>query len=317
MKKLLPILLVGLLVLSGLGAVALPGRYQKAEVQNVSENTSTVSYESRLETGESPYWLDGTILDGNTRVIVSEDGQPPEGTSPDDYDYVISYEEMDIICETARQDYIDKYGVDPCPPEPEPKGVPSLYAFDEVFVDERSTKADSPGSPHQINGKIIVDVFTAKDSGHRPNDPHYLAGESYTGFKKFQTFNVQTGGYGYYGYWDASDVGSNMNDILDDLIEDCDKYRHGAENQVLMGWVRDANPGSGLACQDGFWCVAKESSIFVKRLIAQHEISHLFNAPDHGYSPWPYCIMSYWWLFFGVNTWCGGCTNMIRSHIWQ
>jgi hypothetical protein len=67
---------------------------------------------------ELPHYLNGTILDGDTRVIVTATGEPPEGLKEgEDYDAVISTKEMRAIMEDAKERYIGKYGVDPANPK--------------------------------------------------------------------------------------------------------------------------------------------------------------------------------------------------------
>ena len=65
------------------------------------------------EIEDLPYFLDDTILDGNMRVIVTKDGLPPRGSTPDDYDKVISLKEKNCIIEDARERFIGTYGIDP------------------------------------------------------------------------------------------------------------------------------------------------------------------------------------------------------------
>jgi len=60
-----------------------------------------------------PHYLNGTILDGDTRVIVTATGEPPEDLKEGkDYDAVISTKEMHVIMEDAKERYMETYGVD-------------------------------------------------------------------------------------------------------------------------------------------------------------------------------------------------------------
>lgn len=45
----------------------------------------------------------------------------------------------------------------------------------------------------------------------------------------------------------------------------------------------------------------------------QHEASHLFGAPDHGYDLFTFCIMSYIWTYW-TRGYCSGCTAIINSN---
>ena len=71
---------------------------------NVTEN------DVLFATDELPNYLNGTILDSDTRVIATRTGEPPEGLKEGaDYDIVISTEEMRAIIEDAKERYIEKY----------------------------------------------------------------------------------------------------------------------------------------------------------------------------------------------------------------
>ena len=53
--------------------------------------------------------------------------------------------------------------------------------------------------------------------------------------------------------------------------------------------------------------------------IVQHEISHLFNAPDGG--QWKNehpaeCIMNYEWAFWGTAIWCSTDASIVSNNIW-
>lgn len=320
MRKMLPLLVVGLLILSGLGAVALSGRYQKAEVQNVSENTSTVSYESRLEPGELPYWLDGTILDGNYRVVVSEDGLMPPFQKSGSYDYAITFEEAQSIADDARQRYIDTYGIDPCPPEPTKTSINlAQYQFKSDFIKTGASR----GGPQQLSGQLYALVFPAKNSRDKPINPTLLFSYTKNGFNRFKAFNnVQTLSYLYLGYWDASDVpsGSDITYYDYDLYDDLSDYWLGDANVFLVGWIKDC-AGNWEGCGGGWSCCLREHFHygFPKTGAAQHEISHIFGGAglDHGWNPYKLCVMSYFWLWLGYSHWCSSCYNIIKNQIWQ
>lgn len=75
---------------------------------NITEN------DIKFAKGELPHYLEGTILDGNTRVIISSTGEPLNGEIPGvDFDVMISTEEADAIFKEAIEKYIQTFGVDP------------------------------------------------------------------------------------------------------------------------------------------------------------------------------------------------------------
>ena len=88
------------------------------ELQDLYRKYNITENDIKFAKGELPYYLEGTILDSDMRVIASETGEPPEGLKEgEDYDMVISTEEMFAIIKDARERYIEKYGVDPANPK--------------------------------------------------------------------------------------------------------------------------------------------------------------------------------------------------------
>jgi len=268
-----------------------------------------------------PYWLNNTILDGNTKVIITDDPLPPNLANIE-YDYMITFEEAQSIADDARQQYIDQYGIDPCAPPSIPPRInpfPFPYAFsngsESDIVVQQGPKGDGP---HQTYGQLYACVFPAKNTRDRPNNPTYLFSQTRSGFNRFQTFSVQTYSSVYSGYWDASDVpsGSTIFTYDTDLYEDlADYWLEDAPSTFLVGWVRNA-AGSRAGCGGGWSCTMKENCLVSKSILAQHEISHIFDAPDHGWSTWPPCVMSYFWYILGYTGWCSSCYNTIHDAIW-
>ncbi len=83
--------------------------YQK---YNITEN------DLKFARGELPNYLEGTIFQNNSRLLVTETGEPPEGLKEGvDYDMVMSEQEMSRIIKEAETAYIEKYGVDPANPK--------------------------------------------------------------------------------------------------------------------------------------------------------------------------------------------------------
>lgn len=257
-----------------------------------------------------PYYLEGTILNGSVRTVVTENGSPPDNmTYPDDYDYCINFSEMENISETARQQFITAHGIDPYLPEPD---GPIELAYADWL--ENTHSEGSGGGPHAINGLIVLKIIPARDEDNKPDDPNSLIKSVKKGFAKFsEIFAVSTSTSVHFGEWDASDVGppAHIHEYRTDLWEDC-WYLKTKDNQILFGWVRDAETtGEG----GGFHACAKESSWFHPKMITRHEVSHCFGAPDHGFW-WPPCMMTYFWLLF-FWTWCNSCENTVYDNIWE
>lgn len=92
--------------------------YTDEELQALYQKYDIKENDLKFARGELPNYLEGTILYGDLRVIVSETGEPREGMKEGEhYDVVLSEQEMSKILEKAREDYIEKYGVDPANPK--------------------------------------------------------------------------------------------------------------------------------------------------------------------------------------------------------
>ena len=92
--------------------------YTDAELQDLYIKYNISENDIKFARGELPNFLNETILSGDIKVIVTEDGKPLENMKEGiDYDMIISESEMLSIVKQAEQDYFDKYGVDPSNPK--------------------------------------------------------------------------------------------------------------------------------------------------------------------------------------------------------
>lgn len=314
------------------------------ELQDLYHKYNITENDIKFAKGELPYYLEGTILDSDMRVIASQTGKPPEGLKEGDYDIVISTAEMFAIIDDARERFMDKYGVDPANPKVDiVDGVP--LPKEEVGRLVKSGKIDLADAeplvgilggpsegPHAISGKIYAHIFIAKDDRHNPTE--YVTADTSAALCRFEDqFGVDMIWYWYYNYWDASDISpaDSCKNALKDLAED-EGWIVNAENDIVIGWLHDMDH-NGMAYPDGMWdlnedgvidfapyCVCSDTAAGVDwphDNIVQHETSHLFNAPDHGYTG-PYCVMTY--MYAGVSwfgdVWCSDCEDAVDDNIW-
>lgn len=92
--------------------------YTDEELQEMYEKYEITENDLKFARGELPNYLEGTVLQSNSRVLVTDTGEPSEGSKEGvDYDVVMSEQEMLAIIEEARAAYIEKYGVDPSNPK--------------------------------------------------------------------------------------------------------------------------------------------------------------------------------------------------------
>lgn len=313
-----------------------PEELTKKELQIIYRVYNVTENDIKFARGELPYVLKGTILDGSKRVIITKDGKLSERVKKKieriGYDLVISKKKAIEICEKAKREYIKKYGVDPANPKVIMyKGIPLPKEYIKELVRRGIIKppessdivqALSTDAPHQINGKIYVEVFVAKDDAHRPDKPLLeLMSDTSKALTRFEEeFNVSMEDTWYIGFWDASDVPDvhNTSQVLKDLEEDC-SWAQNADNEIVFGWADDLDH-NGRAYQPGFYAVGAETPThpfdYPDNIVVQHEISHNFNAPDHGYIG-PYCVMTYLWAYLGVDVWCSDCWKIIHDTIWS
>ena len=308
------------------------------ELQDLYRKYNITENDIKFAKGELPYYLEGTILDSDMRVIASETGEPPEGLKEgEDYDMVISTEEMFAIIKDARERYIEKYGVDPANPKVDVvDGAPLPKKEVERLVKSGKIKdlgqaeplAGTFGGPsegpHAISGKIYAHIFIAKDDRHHPTQ--YVTADTSAALCRFEDqFGVDMIWYWYFNYWDASDISpaDSCEEALDDLDDDCG-WVVDQENDIVVGWLHDMDH-NGMAYPDGMWqgefapyCVCSDTASGVDwphDSIVQHETSYLFNAPDHGYTG-PNCIMTYWYAYWGTDIWCDSCSGVVNENIW-
>lgn len=322
--------------------------YTETELKDLYTKYNITENDLDFANNELPYYLEGTILDSNLRVIASETGKPPEGFKEGiDYDLIISHEEMFAIIDEAREKYIQKYGVDPANPkidivngyslpnEEVNKLVESGTLTLETDASEKEMQEDtgniqssvlSVGSnPYAINGIINEYVFVATDSRHRPTEA--ITQATYDGLYRFENFGIGVNVYWNWNYWDASDISpaDSTQAALDDLREDVSWVRDSA-NVMVIGWTHDMdNNGRGVKCDEstrGPYAICADTAAgfdWPHDSIVQHEVSHNFDAADQGYFTYEHdeCIMNYQWAYGGTNIWCNSCSNVVDNGIWN
>lgn len=314
--------------------------YTPAELKDLYSKYNITENDIKFAENKLPNFLEGTILYGNTRVIATETGKPPEGFKEGvDYDKVISIKEATDIEENARQGYIKKYNVDPANPkvdvingQPLPTEEVKKLIKDKK-IDLKKEKSAEPlmgilagptEGPYAINGQIDVIINVAKDTAHAPTEP--ITTDTRAALTRFY---AQFGVYMYeqvwfWNYWDAGDVSpaTNASETLKDLKDDTGWLRT-ADNDIVLGWAHDLDH-NGIAYGDGFFALASDTRVgdvdWPHDSIVQHEVSHLFDAPERGTWPnehnWIECIMNYNYAYMGTDIWCSTDWNIVYTNIW-
>lgn len=215
------------------------------ERYNVSEN------DIKFAKGELPNFREGTILDGDKKVIVTEDGEIPKDLEERmeekniSCDTVITIEKMLTIEEKARKDYMKEYGVDPINPKIDTvNGIFLPKEYVGKLVEEKIVKPEKPqkdDSLEKTNHRAMsvagaIETFAIKQiRADGINDGPYAIegelqahifpaadsnqnpGEEYAPQTDSALdtlavkYNVDVYRTYYYGYWDTSDEADYRN----------------------------------------------------------------------------------------------------------
>ena len=322
MKKISGIIILTLLLISTISTAR--------NLQNEEDNI--------LQSGEEklPNFLDGTVLDGSKNIIISEDGNPPPYLDSEYYDVVMSREERDEIVQNARENYIEKYGIDPFEKEKsesikQSNKLQSIRQFLKELKTNKNEKCNpvinpldgnyGPYALRDVNGNSKLYFYVVYAYGRYEVDnsdkANCLSDIKIAVNRLKSKFNVDKHSiYEFYGpdYWDTRDCSTDGDKLIYDLEDDCEYLRCNRSNVLVFGWVKTAtSSGKGMYfyafAHRGFtWFIDKYD-------LAQHELSHSFGAPDHGYVLKPKCIMGYIWLFFGHYGYCNSCRNTINDQM--
>lgn len=307
-----------------------------------------------------PYFLEDTILGDGTIVLVTEDGVDPAdyGILSDEYDICITFYEHDQIINDAEDVYEAQYGISPYPSESTgtttttKNGIQSInintintQSQDDIMhrIDTHSNdidiinsyenicEAESRGrsgtGPHAIAGIMILRVFIARDSAHKPHDPSNLISATKAGWQRFGQFNIATLTFVTYGRWSAADVGTDASDILHDLEQDTARFRFG-DWMINLGIVRTSNHNGKAWLEDFYAFIAEVCPPSApKSQLVQHELTHAIGGIED--DPWPdcytgwhnggwnSCLVNYFWLYWPVSFWCETCWNVLYDNIHQ
>lgn len=304
--------------------------YTDSELQSLYVKYNISENDIKFAKGKLPNVLDETILNGNKKVLVTEDGKPLDNKNTD-YDIIISESEMLKIIEQAEKEFYEKYGVDCSNPKVDivdGKAIPKEEIkqneenkkFDMFYLSPKIEKYLTPKAswnPKEVNGEIYFHIYPATDSQHKPTESYQQ--DTIDAIRRFQTFGIQTNIVWHYGLWDASNIGYDAGDALNDLENDC-SYIRDDDNDLVIGWVDYLERFSGVAYKNGPFsvCATKSSGLdYPHDSIVQHEISHNFGADDQNSITHPTCIMNRVHAYLGTNVWCDSCKSTVNYGIYN
>ena len=110
------------------------------------------------------------------------------------------------------------------------------------------------------------------------------------------------------GTWDSDDRVQTLLELFDEVRAEVNK----GSNDVMVAFSDQVEPWPhpGYAEALGDATIVVPVPFWQTDNLLQHELSHLFGAPDHGNVAGIRCIMSYYWSW-RINDWCADCRSTI------
>jgi hypothetical protein len=120
-----------------------------------------------------------------------------------------------------------------------------------------------------------------------------------------------------YTSWDSTDSEDSSSDLLKEAQREMDWDVDHDGCDMMAIFTNQAMDHRGLSESINYnggdaWIMKHQISYDWDCHLAQHEASHNYGCPDHGYAG-PYCIMSYQQMFC-VDTWCNDCDDEIEDN---
>lgn len=119
---------------------------------------------------------------------------------------------------------------------------------------------------------------------------------------------------GKYSEWDSTDSENNCSKLLDEAELESGWLSNKQGMDMLAVFTYQATDHRGVSENGGdAWLMKHHLDSGWDWHIAQHEASHNYRCPDHGYSTSPYCIMTYTYMMI-TNDWCSSCDQIIENN---
>ena len=207
------------------------------------------------------------------------------------------------------------------------KNIPSNYPVDvKNSIIQNFTSNDLAGTknadqqasitqtPKTVNVWIVADEEYRSYFGINWKTEAYNTIESAdNAFIRDHNINFEVGKY---SEWDSDDAVHNWT-LLDEAQEESgwNTNKQGMNMMAIFtnqetdnrGWSESLDDDGGDA-----WLMKHQISANWDWHLAQHEASHNYDAPDHGYSG-PYCIMTFTYMMV-TDTWHDECDQTIETN---
>ncbi|MDW7731508.1 MAG: zinc-dependent metalloprotease [Methanolobus sp.] len=118
---------------------------------------------------------------------------------------------------------------------------------------------------------------------------------------------------GKYSEWDSNDNEDGTSALIDEAESESGWLSNQQGNDMLAIFTNQATDTRGRAEPLGdAWIMKHQISFSWDWHVAQHEASHNYGCPDHGYSG-PVCIQTYTYMMTTDN-WCTDCDTTIENN---
>jgi hypothetical protein len=118
---------------------------------------------------------------------------------------------------------------------------------------------------------------------------------------------------GKYSEWDSNDNTRDPYKLLKEAQEETGWNFNHQGMDMLAVFTNQPLDWSGASEIGGdAWIIKHQYDINVDWHLAQHEASHNYNVPDHGWIG-PYCIMTYIFTWY-TDQWCDSCDKIIEEN---
>ncbi len=157
-----------------------------------------------------------------------------------------------------------------------------------------------------------ISVLITADEEYISKFPNWKA-KTYNLVEKIDDYFIENFGIDFvvtrFEEYYSDNLLSDAHDLFSDVRRKVDKKDANimiAFNAQYFGWIG----GIAELCGDDVIIFSR----FLDANVLQHELSHLFNAPDHDPGFFDWCVMSYFWSSF-THSWCDECYYRMKKYI--
>ncbi len=191
-----------------------------------------------------------------------------------------------------------------------------IESFEDVLVSKASLMSNQSLADGSKRGTVTVYVWIAADEEYRDyfgdnweTQAYNIIESADNAFFSDHDINFIVGKY---SEWDSND---NVHDsrLLGEVQEETGWNSNQQGNDMLAAFTNQPTDSRGWSELGGdAWIMKHQITSGWDWHLAQHESSHNYYCPDHGYYG-PYCIMTYTYMMVTDN-WCDDCDDTIEDN---